>query len=132
MHDDPIDQLGQQGTGEAVDVAVFFEMLDKRVCMLLTVGSGERGFQAPDALRQPFLLFLMLLLVHQVLIFVQEPVFIVGIKIGKDISDLFQLLRLYRDLLFDIDAFGGGLISARFFEHFIGIDRDGYHLLYRR
>ena len=130
MNDDAVDELGQDRTGESIDVAVTLEVFDEVIRFIRSVGIGKGRFEVVDVRLQSRLLLFVLLFVDLVLVGVDESAFEVGVEVGEEIFDFIQFLLLRLDLLFNIDgAFSDGLVPPYFIDYLIGVDGDIHHLL---
>ena len=81
VDDDPVDQLGQDGTAQALDIAVLLEMFDKVIGGDIIIRLTERRFEFLDALGQIPLRLLILFFHDPILVGVDGTVLEVGIKL---------------------------------------------------
>ena len=126
---DPVDQLGQDGAGQALDIAVLLKVLDKVVGRdMIIIRLTEGRFELFYALGQVPLRLLILLLHDPILIDVDDAVLEIGIEIRHPLDDLLQFLLLLLELLVQSVIQGTRLILFHPTEHLVGIHRGVHHL----
>lgn len=130
VDDDAVDQLRQERAGEALDIAVLFEMLDEFVGHGgIGLGMSVRFLQLPDAPGQVLLHQFVLLLIDAILVGVDDAFFEVGIQVRKQVHNLVKLFSLLFQLSLQQAVRLRGTGLPHFPQHLISIHRGVHHLL---